>query len=275
MTAETKPGPVAPSSEAPGSAIRSHSMLGMRLDYLDWQAGVAEIIRRASIGGSAYICVPDVNECVLCHDNPEHRAIVNGADLVLTDSIVLQRTRALFHRAAAPKTIKGADLMAELCKAAADRGVPVSLVGGRDDRVLARLRHALERRFPTLRVVHAFSLPFRPLSEDEDDALVAAIAESGAKLVFVGLGCPKQERWMARHKGRIDATMIGLGAAFDFLSGAVKPSPPWVHRHGLEWLYRLAREPKRLWRRYLLTCPRLFWLMLAHRPRSGSVIVPS
>lgn len=252
-------------TEVAAPSIRSHSMLGMRLDHLDWPDGVAEIIRRAEAGGSAYVCVPDASQCVLCHDNPEHRAIVNGADLVLTDSTILQRTRALFHRTTAPETIKGADLMAELCEAAAGQGVPVSLVGGRDDQVLAKLRSELERRFPNLRVAHVFSPPFRPLTEGEDDALVAAIAASGAKLVFVGLGCPKQERWMAAHKGRVDAMMIGVGAAFDFISGAVKPSPPWVHRYGLEWLYRLASEPRRLWRRYLLTCPRLFWLMLAHR----------
>ncbi len=251
--------------QLPSKQIQSHSMLGMRLDYLNWPDGVKEIIDRAASGGSAYCCVPDASQCVLCHDDPSHMAIVNGADLVLTDSMILQRTMAFFHRSKAPLTIKGADLMAKLCEVAAERDMPVALIGGRDDKTLEDLKRALKQRLPRLQIVYAFSPPFRQLSAMEDAEVVSALTHSGARLVFVGLGCPKQERWMAQHKGAINAMMVGVGAAFDFISGAVKPSPAWVHKNGLEWLYRLTREPKRLWRRYLLTCPRLLWLMFLTR----------
>jgi N-acetylglucosaminyldiphosphoundecaprenol N-acetyl-beta-D-mannosaminyltransferase len=247
--------------------IQSHSMLGMRLDYMSWRDGVTQVIDLAASGISAYCCVPDASQCVLCYDDPSHMAIVNGADLVLTDSMILQKMMAFVHSIKAPLTVKGADLMAGLCEAAAERDMPIALIGGRDDKVLGDLKSALEGRFPTLRIGYAFSPPFRQLSETEDDEMVRALSDSGARLIFVGLGCPKQERWMAQHKGSVNAMMIGVGAAFDFISGAVKPSPAWVHKNGLEWLYRLTREPKRLWRRYLLTCPRLLWLLLLTRFR--------
>lgn len=243
----------------------SHMMLGMRLDYLDWPLGAARILSLASTGRSAYICIPDAGQCVLCHDDEGHRAVVNGADLVMTDSMVLQRTRSILYNVRVPRTIRGADLMLELCRSAEERGLPIALVGGRDDAALDKLKAVLIGKFPGLRIAHAFSPPFRPASAAEDEQLTDAINASGARLVFVGLGCPKQERWMAQHKDRVGATMIGVGAAFDFNAGTVKPPPAWVHRSYLEWFYRLLREPRRLWRRYLLVAPRLIVLAFASR----------
>jgi N-acetylglucosaminyldiphosphoundecaprenol N-acetyl-beta-D-mannosaminyltransferase len=252
------PLPVSPEQTA-------HMMLGMRLDYLDWPTGVSRILSLASAAKSAYICIPDAGQCVLCHDDESHRAVVNGADLVMTDSMVLQRTRAILHGVKVPETIRGADLMLALCRAMEERGMPIALVGGRDDAALDKLKAALLKKFPSLAIAHAFSPPFRPATAAEDEELTNAINASGARLVFVGLGCPKQERWMANHKDRVQATMIGVGAAFDFNAGTVKPPPAWVHRYYLEWFYRLLREPRRLWRRYLLVAPRLIVLALTSR----------
>jgi len=243
----------------------SHMMLGMRLDYLDWPLGVSKILSLAVAGRSAYVCIPDAGQCVLCHDDEGHRAVVNGADLVMTDSMVLQRARAMLHNVKVPKTIRGADLMLELCRSAEERGMPIALVGGRDRGALDKLEAVLREKFPLLTIAYAFSPPFRAATAAEDQELADAINASGARLVFVGLGCPKQERWMARQKDRVQATMIGVGAAFDFNAGTVKPPPAWVHRNYLEWFYRLLREPRRLWRRYLLVAPRLIVLAFVSR----------
>jgi N-acetylglucosaminyldiphosphoundecaprenol N-acetyl-beta-D-mannosaminyltransferase len=124
---------------------------------------------------------------------------------------------------------------------------------GSTDATLARLRTSLAKQFPLLRIGGAYSPPFRPLSAAEDQAEVDMINRSGAHVVFVGLGCPKQEKWMAAHRGRLHAVMIGVGAAFDYHSGLIRRAPLWWQRNGLEWLYRLGSEPRRLMKRYLVT----------------------
>jgi N-acetylglucosaminyldiphosphoundecaprenol N-acetyl-beta-D-mannosaminyltransferase len=157
--------------------------------------------------------------------------------------------------------MKGADIMLELCHRAAAANIPIALIGGRDDGVLQTLAANLSAQFPALRIAFSFSPPFRTPTSEEDEDLVRNISSFGAALIFVGLGCPKQERWMASHVKRVGAMMIGVGAAFDFNAGIVRPSPAWVHRTGFEWLYRLASEPRRLWKRYLTTSPRFIWLL--------------
>ena len=255
----------APSPQADGvndaSAVPSHSMLGMRLDYLDVATFVRLFVARAAGPGSAYACVPDVHQTVMCHDRESHRAIVNGADFVMSDSTVLQTARALRHDVPRIGTALGMRLMLAICEEAARRGIAIAVVGGRDDAALNALRAALLERFPDLRIAYAWSPPFRPLAGNEETAMLGGIASSGARVVFFGIGCPKQEEWMARYKGRIEGAMIGVGAAFDTLSGAVPTAPAWVHRAGLEWAVRLAREPRRLWSRYMHAAPRFVWLL--------------
>jgi N-acetylglucosaminyldiphosphoundecaprenol N-acetyl-beta-D-mannosaminyltransferase len=148
--------------------------------------------------------------------------------------------------------INGPDLMWKYCAEAARRGEAIYLYGGAQatlDALVVRLTEA----FPGLRLVGAESPPFRRLSEAEDAATVESINASGAGVVFVSLGCPKQELWMASHRGRVSAVMIGVGAAFDYHAGTIKRAPVWMQHAGLEWLHRLASEPRRLWRRYLVT----------------------
>src|SRR3989304_375690 len=140
--------------------------------------------------------------------------------------------------------------------AAAPRGVPVGFVGGAPA-VLERLTAAAAARFPGLNVAFAESPPFRPLTDEEDQGYVERINRSGARILFVGLGCPKQEWWMAARRRRVRAVMLGVGAAFDFLAGTKPWAPRWMRQAGLEWLFRLATEPKRLWRRDLRPQPRL------------------
>ena len=148
--------------------------------------------------------------------------------------------------------ISGADLVLRLCANAEQAGIPVAFYGS-SERTLANLNDALHERYPRLPIARMISPPFRALSTAEDEAMINALNESDAGIIFIGLGCPKQEIWMAEHRGRVNAVMIGVGAAFDYIAGTVKRPPYWMQRTGLEWLGRLIAEPRRLWRRYLFT----------------------
>ncbi len=146
-------------------------------------------------------------------------------------------------------------------------------------RTLTILQAVLRQRFPGLTIAGVHSPPFRPLTDEEDEAVVAMINASGAGTVWVSLGCPKQEKWMAEHRGRIHAVMIGVGAAFAYHAGTVRRAPPWMQRAGLEWLHRMVCEPARLWRRYLLTNSyfvlALVWRRLFSRKSEGPAGVTS
>ena len=144
--------------------------------------------------------------------------------------------------------------MLAMCNKAAAKGIPIYLYGG-TEAVLAKLQTNLQQRFPTLAISGTHSPPFRPLTPKEETADINRLHASGAAIVFVGLGCPKQEEWMARQHGLLQAVMVGVGAAFSFHSGDISQSPRWMMNLGLEWLYRFATEPRRLWRRYLVNNP--------------------
>jgi N-acetylglucosaminyldiphosphoundecaprenol N-acetyl-beta-D-mannosaminyltransferase len=160
--------------------------------------------------------------------------------------------------------VYGPDLTGCVIQEAARKGVSVGFYGG-DTRTVKLLAGALQRRFPSLRIAFTLSPPFRPLSEEEDARVTNEINESGARVLFVGLGAPKQERWMAAHRGRVQSVMLGVGAAFDFLAGTKSQAPRWIRSAGLEWLFRMLAEPRRLAPRYLRHNPRfvaLFALQL-------------
>jgi N-acetylglucosaminyldiphosphoundecaprenol N-acetyl-beta-D-mannosaminyltransferase len=158
--------------------------------------------------------------------------------------------------------VYGPDLTPAVCALAADHGVPVGFYGGTQD-VLERLTAKLRQRMPGLKVVYRSSPPFAPPTPEEERRTVQDLHRSGARILFVGLGAPKQEWWMAAHKHRVNAVMVGVGAAFDFLAGSKRQAPRLVQRLGLEWLYRLVHEPRRLWRRYLYRNPRFVALFAA------------
>jgi N-acetylglucosaminyldiphosphoundecaprenol N-acetyl-beta-D-mannosaminyltransferase len=142
--------------------------------------------------------------------------------------------------------------MIGLCEAAAAEGLPVYFYGG-DQALMAALVDALRRRLPALRIAGAEAAPLLPRQPEPDQATIERIRGSGARLVFVGLGCPKQEFWMQAHRAHLDAVLVGVGQAFGIAAGIVPEAPAWMRRSGLEWLFRLASEPRRLWRRYLVT----------------------
>lgn len=232
------------------AGIDSRRVLGLRIDATSYAECADAVLEMAESGCGGSVCVATVHMVMEAFDDPEYRRMVNCAERVTPDGMPLVwalRRRGLVEA----RRVYGPDLMPEICARAERRGVSVGLYGG-TPQVLERLRDRLRQRFPQLSVPFAWSPPFRPVSEDESARTSEAIEASGVGVLFVGLGCPKQERWMAAQRGRLSCAMVGVGAAFDFLAGAKAQAPGFLQRRGLEWLFRLACEPRRLWRRYLV-----------------------
>jgi N-acetylglucosaminyldiphosphoundecaprenol N-acetyl-beta-D-mannosaminyltransferase len=194
------------------------------------------------------------------YDSAPFREIVNRADLVLPDGMPTVWAQRLLGHAGASR-VPGPQLTEELLGRAAARGVPVGLYGGSEESLRTFVDTA-RARWPGLNVAIAIAPPFRALTEDEDRDYTRQIAESGARIVLVGIGCPKQERWMAEHVDRIPAVMLGVGQAFDILGGLKDDAPRWMQAAGFGWLFRLIQEPRRLWRRYAVNNPRFVSLLL-------------
>ena len=209
------------------------------------------ILARAGRAEGGYVCVANVHMLVTARRDPRFRPVVEQAPLVVSDSRPLVWE---LHRQglAFAEQLYGPLLMVELCRKAAAEGTPVFFYGG-DDEVRDALVSELVRRFPALRIAGAEAAPLLPAEPPLDPALVARIRASGARLVFSALGCPKQEFWMRRHAPELDAVLLGVGQAFNVVAGTLPDAPDWMRARGLGWLYRLAREPRRLWRRYVVT----------------------
>ncbi len=226
-------------------------VIGAKIDVVYWGGAVATLLRWASARESRYVCACNVHSVVTAQGDERLAASLRGADLVLPDGApvawLMRKTGV-----DAQQRVSGPDLMWRYFAAAAVYGESIFLLGGEPE-TLVRLRARIEETFPGLRVAGAHSPPYRPLSADEDTALVRMLNDSGATTVWVALGCPKQEVWMAEHRERVRAVMVGVGAAFGFHAGTVRRAPEWMQRLSLEWLHRLASEPGRLWRRYLTT----------------------
>jgi N-acetylglucosaminyldiphosphoundecaprenol N-acetyl-beta-D-mannosaminyltransferase len=202
---------------------------------------------------SCYVVAANVHVVMTAEQDPNYQAIVNQAALVTPDGMPLVWGLRLLGIPHATR-VYGPDLMLAWCQRAALLGLPIYLYGG-TELTLNKLATFLTQRFPDLVMAGCHAPPFRPLTAEEEAADLERIRQSKARVVFVGLGCPKQEQWMHRQLSQLDAVMIGVGAAFNFFSGEVSQAPRWMMRLGLEWLYRLSQEPGRLWRRYLLYNP--------------------
>jgi N-acetylglucosaminyldiphosphoundecaprenol N-acetyl-beta-D-mannosaminyltransferase len=229
----------------------SGPVLGTRIHAVSLECGVERIIGWARRGESRYVCACNAHSLVEARRDAAFARALDGADLCLPDGApVAWRLRGRGFRR--QPRVSGPDVMARCCERAAEAGLPVFLYGS-TPATLDRLAAALRERHPALRIAGGLAPPFRPLSAAEDAQVVRSIAASGARLVFVALGCPKQEAWMLAHRNAFPGVMLGVGAAFDFLAGTQPRAPGWMRSAGLEWLHRLASEPRRLWRRYLLT----------------------
>ncbi len=209
-------------------------------------------------GGGGYVCLATVHMVMEGYDDAEYGAKVNAADLIITDGMPLVWMQKLLGASAASR-VRGNDLMISLCGFAEKNNLSVGFYGGRQE-VIDRIIKRAAAELPKLKIVYAFSPLFRALTVEEDALIVKEINEKSPDILLIGLGCPKQENWMAAHRNKLKTVMLGVGAAFDFYAGNVKESPEWMGKMGLEWLFRLAQEPKRLWKRYLILNPRFIWL---------------
>jgi len=199
----------------------------------------------------SYVCIANVHMVVTAKENELLVAAMEGAAIVTSDGMPLVWTLRKQGLKDAER-VSGPDLMVELCEKAQSEKLPIYFYGGSLS-VVEAMKEKLVERFPDLIVAGIESPPMLAEKPEVDLSVVEAIKESGAKIVFVGLGCPKQELWMHAYSPHIPAVLIGVGAAFDFFSGTVKRAPLWMQRSGLEWFYRLCSEPRRLWKRYLVT----------------------
>lgn len=226
-------------------------ILGTFVDALSWGDAVGRIVQWAARRESRTVVLCNVHSVVTARSLPAFASALACADMVTPDGApVAWMLRRLGHRE--QPRLSGPDLMQHACERLQGSGTSVFLYGS-TPQTLERLQRRLQERYRGLDIAGAISPPFGEVPASVQADHVARINASGAGVVFVGLGCPKQEQWCAEHRGRVNAVMLGVGAAFDFHAGTVSRAPEWMRRSGLEWLHRLASEPRRLWKRYLVT----------------------
>ena len=243
-------------TEAPPEAPRppARRVLGVRFDATTYADATARILAWAEHGASRTVFCSNTHSAVEAQDDPAFRDVLNRADLNTPDGVPVVWTLRRRGIETAER-VYGPDLTLHVLRAAAAAGVPVAFYGS-SPATLAALAERLPGLAPGLDVRAMISPPFRALTPEEDAAFTDELAASGARILFVGLGCPRQERWCDAHRGRIPAVMMAVGAAFDFHAGRVRQAPPRLQKMGLEWAFRLAMEPRRLWRRYAHVVPR-------------------
>ncbi len=239
------------------------NILGVAVSAINMPQALSVLAGWIAARKPRYVCVANVHSLMSCQRDPDLRAIHNRAGMVTPDGMPLVwLSRAAGYRHV--RRVYGPDLLLAACQDGLARGYRHFFYGGGAG-IAERLAERLQARFPTLQVAGTFTPPFRALSSAEDAEITELLARSGAHIIWVGLGMPKQERWMAAHTARLPQVLIGVGAAFDFHSGAKKQAPLWMQRRGLEWLFRLLSGPRRLWRRYLTTIPPFVVLAAAQR----------
>jgi N-acetylglucosaminyldiphosphoundecaprenol N-acetyl-beta-D-mannosaminyltransferase len=245
--------PVAPAPATPRP--ETAEVLGVPLALTDYEQTMDWMDTVVAKRDHAVISAAAVHLVMVAQEQPETREAVDAATLVVPDGQPLVwALRSLGHEAS---RVYGPDLMAKYCERSAKTGTRMYLYGGRNQGGLVELALRLRRRYPGLQIVGGYSPPFRPLTDEEQDWVVEDINRSKADIVWVGIGQPKQEIWMRQFRDRLDAPILaGVGAAFDFHAGLVPQAPGWMQATGLEWLYRLIQEPRRLWRRYARYNPR-------------------
>src|SRR3954468_9415425 len=237
---------------APVARPRRHDLFGVRVSATNYDQTVAWCIDRAKQSQPGLVDLMAVHSLVTATQNPDYLAKINCFDIVAPDGQPVRWALNKFHNAKLSDRVYGPEFTIRLCAAAADAGVPIYLYGSSPE-VIELLAKNLVAKYPKLIIAGKESPPFRPLTLEEDAAVIKRINDSGAKLVFLGTGCPKQELFAYDHRDSIQAVQLCVGAAFDFHAGKKKIAPAWMQKRGLEWVYRLCSEPQRLWKRYLVT----------------------
>lgn len=242
------------------SSIASQRILTSRVHSTTYKDATQRIISWSETARSHGVFAANVHMLMEAWDSPEFSNVIDEAELVTADGMPLVWGLRLLGFPSAER-VYGPTLTLHVCKAAAEHQIPIGLYGGTQES-LQSFEQFLRGRFSDIQVACAISPPFRPLTPEEDNAYTQQIIDSGVRILFVGIGCPKQEFWISAHRDRLPVVMLGVGAAFDFHSGRVKQAPPLLQKIGLEWAFRLAMEPRRLWKRYAYNNPRFVWLFL-------------
>ena len=237
------------------------NVLGIRVDAVDYEAAEEAIIRAAHAEQPFAVSALAVHGIMTGVLDPEHKYRLNRFDLITPDGQPVRWAMALTGQARLPDRVYGPFLTLRVCARAEREGLSVYLYGA-TTATLQKLEAALKERFPALRVAGRQPSRFRQATFKERAADMEAIRASEASIVLVGLGCPRQEVWAYEMREELGRPLLAVGAAFDFLAGSLSMAPAWMQARGLEWLYRLTREPKRLWRRYLILNPHYCWLLL-------------
>ena len=226
-------------------------VLGSFIDSLKYENCIRQIIKWALISESRTVCICNVHVVVTANSNFALQSAINNCDMATADGMPIAWT---LRSNGFPSTdrISGPDLMQDLLSTLCSHKLPVFFYGS-TPKTLDSLIRRVAHRYPGLPVAGYYSPPFRSLTSTEDAHVIEMLNSSGARIIFIGLGCPKQELWMAEHKGKVNAVTIGVGAAFDFHAGNIKRAPKLLQRLGMEWLYRLYQEPGRLFYRYMTT----------------------
>jgi N-acetylglucosaminyldiphosphoundecaprenol N-acetyl-beta-D-mannosaminyltransferase len=235
------------------------NILGVGVSAINMELALRQTEQLLDRGEHGYVCVTGVHGIMEAQTDEAFRDILNGSFLTTPDgmpTVWLGRVHGFRHM----ERVYGPDYMLALCERSVERGYRHFLYGGKPG-VAEELRRELTRRFPGLRIVGTYTPPFRPLNSGEEDDLRSQLEASEADVLWCGLSTPKQERFMVMYRNRLPVKlMVGVGAAFDLLSGNLSEAPDWMKKSGLQWLYRLIKEPRRLWRRYLLNNPKFTWL---------------
>jgi N-acetylglucosaminyldiphosphoundecaprenol N-acetyl-beta-D-mannosaminyltransferase len=254
---------VAPETQIPAARdlprpqdIRFRDLLGLPIAMTDYVQAMDVMDGMVARREPGYVCATAVHAVMVAQSDPEMRDALRRSTLTVPDGMPLVWAANLLGEDLRDR-VYGPELMLRYCERSRDRGHRVFLYGGRDQGSLAQLTLNLRLRFPGIKIVGGYSPPFRPLTGDEDNAIAEQINSARPDVVWVGTGVPKQEKWMARMRDRLDApVLVGVGAAFDFHAGRVSMAPQWMQDRGLEWTYRITQEPRRLLPRYVIHNPR-------------------
>jgi N-acetylglucosaminyldiphosphoundecaprenol N-acetyl-beta-D-mannosaminyltransferase len=239
--------------------IETKNVIDFAITSLPCEEQISTMVKWGTSNLSKVVCIANVHMLIEGHYNSSFGTVLQSADLVTPDGMPLV-WMLRFLGAVHQDRVAGIDVLEGACRLSQDNGVGVYFLGSQDA-ILEKMKARLNREFPNLKIAGMKSLPFRPLTDEEDRDLIQSLNQSGAGLVFVSLGCPKQEAWMSHHKGKVSAVMVGLGGAFPVYAGIHKRAPKALRQAGLEWFYRLVQEPQRLWKRYATTIPVFLWLV--------------
>lgn len=239
------------------SQIPVCNILGVDIAAIDMEWLINYLNNNIRLLSGDYICVSNVHTTVIAYEDSEYLKVQNGGIMAIPDggplsSVGQKRGFSEMQRTTGPS------LMGEIFKISAEKGYRHYFYGSTEE-TLEKLHSELVKTYSGIQIVGMYSPPFRPMTEEEDRSIVNRINTANPDFVWVGLGAPKQEKWMAEHQGRVDGLMIGVGAGFDYFAGNISRAPEWMQKSNMEWVYRLLQDPKRLFKRYLVTNTKFIW----------------